>query len=162
VEQVRSAVNPLISALDSASRKAFAPEAEETTRKQKGAKKEMAVNRGMRAAHLLTGPAVVVALVKPVSVNKTHFAVKWSGMPPAQVSAIPRVDNAGARGPAERSMGKDALKVTSPGAMDAHVKTAYVNWIPSAAPTHGTMYASTNAPMTAGAVPKPNRLCWRV
>ena len=65
-EQEKSAVNPLISVPDFALRKASAQEAEETTRRRKGAKKEMAVNRGMRAVHLPTAQAVADVLVKQI------------------------------------------------------------------------------------------------
>ena len=87
----------------------------------------MAVNQGMRAVHLLTALAVADVRVKPVFVNRTHFAVKWSGMPPVQAFVIPRADNAGAEVRVVRSMVKDVPQATNPDAMDVHVKTAFVS-----------------------------------
>ena len=87
----------------------------------------MVVNQGMLAVHLPTALAVTDVLVKPVFVSRTHFVVKWNGMPPVQVSVIPPVDNAGAEVPVERSMVKDAPQATNLDAMDVHVKTAFVS-----------------------------------
>ena len=98
-------------------------------------------------AHQRGKPGAEAADASPAFASKTPSVVRWIGMRPVPQSVQNPVEHAVARSPkrvarvpkrlAEELMELDVPPATPRGAGDAHARSAFVHWTPTAARTRG-------------------------